>query len=1200
MSIIPRYLRLKPQGLSDSAEEKDQPEYLIESLEPHKVKFKETEAATRFTSIFNEQSSQEDLYKGILESSVSDLFNGNDAVLFSLGPSNSGKSYTMFGDEGNPGLAIHALHDILTKIDDKIMSFKPLKQLYGDTFLVSSSASSESRGDYALSLSVFELYNDRIRDLTLDLSKTVHQSLDIITDHKDSKVKPSKLRQIFVTNLREANLVLSKSMKRRAVSSTQINTRSSRSHLFIYFNVHTQQGPVLKTTRLTLADLAGSERTKDAKTDGKEFKEANYTNTSLTELGRVLTMMRNKSFDKSALRTSKLTRLLLTDLYGKGINGRIKLLLTIDPYATLGSILHCLKYIQPVSRLAIPRHSTTSSSVESTPGVSNSQHVNALTEEIASLKTLVLELQEEKSKMEAKLLQSEVELRDSIISEYEEKIKQMEITHSETIMNFRGNSEVDIDERLRLLSEEYESTIESKEAELKAKSEELSTLSEELSRVKTEYIAKFSETEDSVKALDHTKSELLEKIEHLETALKLITEESETIRSQKDSISQEYATSTSQLEEIRGEMESLKTLLSEAEGLSADKVNEIEVLSCKNSELNTRVDELSHELKTTGEVKSSLETEIDELKNQKSDIEAQLVEVQNKYDDSLKTQSNSASTEEKLKSELSELSRAKSDIESSLAKLQSQISELDNTKTQLLSENADLKSKLESLTAGKKDAELQNNELSVKIDSLTKELDANIMKKTNLISELESLKQEMSQANSSGSEAALVNQELRSRVSQLSDDLSAANGKITDLDAQLIDARESIENLEAVKVSYEEELNELKSKLELSITQTDFHKAHAKQLKSELQTATDDKKALQSQLDYTKAELQTAESKVSTLEKNWVSSDDKLKQAIKSQQSLKSDFEVVNSQKVDLEQQISSVNSENSSLNSKIESLGTESAALKSENDELSAKLDAENDKLQSALSSAKEKDEQIESLKTQSMEYRQLISMLEKELHGSKNAKKREAETEPEIVSKKSKSDKNSETAGETEDVNNTDSLESQESSIKEAESFVDDIFNDNPHDEDYQENFEEEAEEGPDSESDKENNSNTEFSPLSKSPGKSSVKRNDFKFKTSLNPLNEESDNSAEITTSPMKKIAPSLKKYNKVLTERNRMALSSPLKKKGFNPKSRSASSSPTKRKQTSSSSSMLDSSPKKSGKKKRSIAKNVNTDFEDSAF
>lgn len=571
MSNIPHYLRLKPRG--DSAEAREAVS-LIETQDETHVKFKDTASANKFTKIFD-NISQLDLYTQTLQDLTVDTLENKDSVFFTLGPSNSGKSYSIYGDGSNPGVAIYSLNEIFNKINGNFADYKVLKRHFGENFIVSSNAQKNCTGEYGLSLSVFEIYNDRIRDLTQDSSKTVNQSLDIITDAKDGKIKPNKIRQIFVANLDEAKLVIHKSVKRRAVSSTNLNQTSSRSHLFIYFNLHKVTGTrTVKTSRLTIADLAGSERTKTAKTEGKEFKEGNYTNTSLTELGRCLALMKSKKFDRSLLRTNKLTRLLLSDLFGNFNQNRIKILLTLDPYSTLSTILHALRYIQPVSRVTI---NSERNSVEP-----ESEQVLLLSEDVRLLKEQNGNLTREVQEAKQALTTQEIDVRQELSEEYESKMRDLDIKHTTELNSLKDQHQSTIDQRLDLLAKDYEEKLEQKESEFQQKIKELNEKYEELD-------AKYTESSNNL-TNETNNIDLKEKYEAEMNSLKELHQNNiDELMVEKSKLERQLKQANSELETQVKQIEDLKSQLEAA-------LKDAKHIKKKNKKLNKEVEELNDQI----------------------------------------------------------------------------------------------------------------------------------------------------------------------------------------------------------------------------------------------------------------------------------------------------------------------------------------------------------------------------------------------------------------------------------------------------------------------------------------------------------------------------------------------------------------------------------------------------------------------------
>lgn len=154
----------------------------------------------------------------------------------------------------------------------------------------------EKRTRYAIIISMYEVYNDRIYDL---LDETCfsnpsarHKSLIFRTlnAHTEKKVVAG-LRKIYVRTYEEALRLLDHGLACRHSSATGSNETSSRSHAFFAIEVKRwagKTGQLLPSGTFTVVDLAGSERVRQAKTQGDRLVEAGSINRSLMSLGQCL------------------------------------------------------------------------------------------------------------------------------------------------------------------------------------------------------------------------------------------------------------------------------------------------------------------------------------------------------------------------------------------------------------------------------------------------------------------------------------------------------------------------------------------------------------------------------------------------------------------------------------------------------------------------------------------------------------------------------------------------------------------------------------------------------------------------------------------------------------------------------------------------------------------------------------------------
>lgn len=62
-----------------------------------------------FTRVFSAKATQQETYDSTMRPLVDDVFAARNALLFAYGMTNAGKTYTVLGEEGSPGLIPQAL-----------------------------------------------------------------------------------------------------------------------------------------------------------------------------------------------------------------------------------------------------------------------------------------------------------------------------------------------------------------------------------------------------------------------------------------------------------------------------------------------------------------------------------------------------------------------------------------------------------------------------------------------------------------------------------------------------------------------------------------------------------------------------------------------------------------------------------------------------------------------------------------------------------------------------------------------------------------------------------------------------------------------------------------------------------------------------------------------------------------------------------
>jgi hypothetical protein len=154
--------------------------------------------------------------------------------------------------------------------------------------------------EYAIVVSMYEVYNDRIFDLltgNVMKSKTPNIKRRALlfknTEQSTDRKVVAGLTKIICGSFEEALMILETGLMERKVAGTGSNAVSSRSHGFFCVEVKKRdaesKGPWSSST-LSIVDLAGSERARNAKTAGSTLAEAGKINESLMYLGQCMQM----------------------------------------------------------------------------------------------------------------------------------------------------------------------------------------------------------------------------------------------------------------------------------------------------------------------------------------------------------------------------------------------------------------------------------------------------------------------------------------------------------------------------------------------------------------------------------------------------------------------------------------------------------------------------------------------------------------------------------------------------------------------------------------------------------------------------------------------------------------------------------------------------------------------------------------------
>uniref|UniRef100_A0A1A9UXB9 Centromere-associated protein E n=1 Tax=Glossina austeni TaxID=7395 RepID=A0A1A9UXB9_GLOAU len=256
-----------------------------------------------FDHIFDQDATNQIIFDKMAKPIVHSAIEGFNGTIFAYGQTSSGKTYTMMGDEENPGVMVLAAKEI----------FKEIQQ--------------HSDRQFLLRVGYIEIYNERIYDL---LNKK-NQDLKI---HESNGIINVNCEEIIIMCENDLLHYLKQGSKERTVGETNMNERSSRSHAIFRIIIEsrkidrTEEDTVTQSI-INLVDLAGSERADQTGARGARLKEGGHINKSLLFLGTVIKRL-SENEDKKYIcyRESKLTRILQDSLGGNTLTA---IICTIKP-----------------------------------------------------------------------------------------------------------------------------------------------------------------------------------------------------------------------------------------------------------------------------------------------------------------------------------------------------------------------------------------------------------------------------------------------------------------------------------------------------------------------------------------------------------------------------------------------------------------------------------------------------------------------------------------------------------------------------------------------------------------------------------------------------------------------------------------------------------------------------------------------------
>ncbi|CAF0863178.1 unnamed protein product [Rotaria sordida] len=282
----------------------------------------------RFDYTFREICNNELVYHFTAKPLVQLLFQGHNPMVFAYGQTGSGKTYTMGGDLSQRDVDFSKGIYALTANDIFLNLNKP-----------------SNKGQYDVYCTFFEIYCTKVFDLFNDKKR-----LRVLEDHKNLvQVVGRKEEQVQTVN--EVMSLIRRGMSVRTSGTTSANEHSSRSHAIFQIslkkkNINKEYG------KISLIDLAGSERGRDTQTNDKTtLMEGAQINKSLLTLKECIRSL-GRNAEHIPFRGSTLTKVLRDSFIGE--KSKVCMIAMISPGSSdVEHTLNTLRYADRVKELNV-------------------------------------------------------------------------------------------------------------------------------------------------------------------------------------------------------------------------------------------------------------------------------------------------------------------------------------------------------------------------------------------------------------------------------------------------------------------------------------------------------------------------------------------------------------------------------------------------------------------------------------------------------------------------------------------------------------------------------------------------------------------------------------------------------------------------------------------------------------------------------
>lgn len=242
-----------------------------------------------FDRVYGPEDSNEEVFNGSTKDIIASLLEGYNCSVFVYGATGAGKTHTMLGNEEHKGIMYLTMVELYNHME-----------------------ASKEKLSIGLGISYLEVYNENVQDLLNPSKAALH-----LREDATHGVVVSGMKLEMINNADHLFELLKKGNNNRTQHPTDANAESSRSHAIfqVYVKMQDKVTQQMKCVKLSMIDLAGSERAAANSSNQMRFKEGSNINKSLLALGNCINSLAD-GCRHVPYRDSKLTRILKDSLGG--------------------------------------------------------------------------------------------------------------------------------------------------------------------------------------------------------------------------------------------------------------------------------------------------------------------------------------------------------------------------------------------------------------------------------------------------------------------------------------------------------------------------------------------------------------------------------------------------------------------------------------------------------------------------------------------------------------------------------------------------------------------------------------------------------------------------------------------------------------------------------------------------------------------